>query len=411
MKRLAQARADVAAAVPLLPEVEVGVAEALGLALAADVVAPHPVPPFANSAVDGYAVLASDTRDVPVMLEVVEDVPAGSLPEKDVAPGVAIRVMTGAPMPGGADAMVMVEDTDFDEPTVKVLAPASPGDHVRRAGGDFEAGDVVLAQGDRIDAVRIGLAASIGVTRLQIRRRPRVAVLSTGDEVLSPEATALPPGAIRDSNRPMLVAALRDVGAEVLDLGIVPDDERLLRSTLEEAASDADAVVSSGGVSMGQYDLVKKVLGDLGDVDFWRVAMQPAKPFAFGFLGGTPFFGLPGNPVSVMVAFEQFVRPALLTAMGASRVLRPRTAGVMAEAVSTSPEKAVFLRVAVARQGPRWFVEPSGGQGSNILSALAAADAFAVIPVGIGEVAAGDEVVLELFRSAETRSLEEADDD
>jgi molybdopterin molybdotransferase len=194
----------------------------------------------------------------------------------------------------------------------------------------------------------------------------------------------------------------------VRDLGIVPDEARLLRSTLEEAAAACDFVVSSGGVSMGEHDLVKRVLAELGRIEFWQVAMQPAKPFAFGTIGTTPFFGLPGNPVSAMVGFEQFVRPGILAAMGCTRLFRPRVPAVITERVSTNPDKTVFLRVEFTEYGR---VRLSGGQASNALSALAAADAFAVIPVGVGEVAAGASVLIELFRVDEARTLDEATDD
>jgi len=383
---------------PLLPRVEVPLATARGLVLAADVVAPHPVPPFTNSAVDGYAVRASDTASVPVELRVTGALAAGVVSSAVVAPGTAVQIMTGAPVPSGADAMVMVEDTVAAGDRVRITRSASPGDHIRLTGGDIAAGAVVLLQGDRLGPVHLGLLASVGVAVPVVGRRPVVAVLSTGDEIQPPDTAVLRPGMIRDANRPMLVGLLAELGVEVRDLGIVPDDSRLLRSTLEEAAASCDAVVTSGGVSMGEHDLVKEILAGLGRVEFWQVAMQPAKPFAFGFLGDTPLFGLPGNPVSSMVAFEQFVRPGL----------RPRIEAELAEPVATSPEKAVFLRVAFVSPG---VVRSAGGQASNVLSALAAADAFAVIPVGVGAVAAGDRVVVELFRAEESRTLAEATDD
>jgi molybdopterin molybdotransferase len=205
----------------------------------------------------------------------------------------------------------------------------------------------------------------------------------------------------------MLAAMLREMGATVMDLQIVPDDERLLRAALDEAAGGSDAVVTSGGVSMGEYDLVKQVLASLGNVEFWQVAMQPAKPFAFGFLGDTPLFGLPGNPVSVAVAFEQFVRPALLHRMGASRLFRRRSLAWAGESLSTNSDRTVFVRVSVSQEDGRDVVRRSGGQGSNVLGAFAAADAFAVIPVGTGDVGAGDRVEIEWFRAPETRTMEE----
>lgn len=407
MRRLAAARREVIGAMTPLPEAIVPLGEARGLVVSSDIVAQHDLPPFANTGVDGFAVRAADTAAAPVDLVVVEDVPAGRVPSHAVGEGEAIRIMTGAPMPLGADAVVMVEDTTSTADRVQVLRPAVPGDHIRPAGGDVAAGAVVLRAGDRLRPAHLGVLAALGVVDVPVTRRPRVAVASTGDEVLPPEA-ALRPGTIRDANRPLLIGLLDELGVAVHDLGIIPDDARLLRSVLEEAAATSDAVITSGGVSMGDYDLVKQVLGDLGRIEFWQVAMQPAKPFAFGALGVTPFFGLPGNPVSVLVAFEQFVRPALLARMGARRLFRPRVMARLGEAVSTNPTKVVFVRVAWAGSG---VVVPAGGQGSNVLSAAAAADGFAVIPVGVGEVAAGSEVTVEVFGAAETRTLGEADDD
>jgi len=408
MRPLAEAQREVLGAMRPLSSVPVDLAGALGLALAEPVTAPHDVPPFANSGMDGFAVAAADTAGAPVVLEVLEDVPAGSVPTRALSPGASIRIMTGAPLPDGADAVVMVEETEQAEAgKVRIRSAVEPGTAVRPAGGDLAAGTVVFGAGTRLTAHHLGVLASIGVSAPLVRRRPVVAVLSTGDEVMPVDTAVLPPGRIRDANRPMLVGMLADLGATVVDLGIVPDDARLLRATLEEASGAADAVVTSGGVSMGDYDLVKQVLGDLGRIDFWQVAMQPAKPFAFGFLGETPLFGLPGNPVSVTVAFEQFVRPALLTRMGADRVFRPRVAAVLGHAVDTNPEKAVFLRVALTRQGERLVATSTGGQASNVLSALAAADGFAVIPVGTGGLDAGEAVEVELFRAAETRTASE----
>ncbi|HSM01346.1 MAG TPA: gephyrin-like molybdotransferase Glp [Acidimicrobiia bacterium] len=410
MRPLTEAQRDVLDAMTPLPPERVPLAEARGLVLAEPVAAPHPVPPFDNSAVDGFAVRAADTAEVPVTLAVVEDVSAGSVPSREVGPGQAIRIMTGAVLPVGADAVVMVEDTESNAGEVRVLAGARPGDHVRPSGGDLGQGAVVFEAGERLFPAHLGVLAAIGVARPLVCRRPVVAVLSTGDELTPVETERLRPGGIRDSNRPMLVGMLADLGAEALDLGIVPDDEDALRTALDDASRRADAVVTSGGVSMGEHDLVKKVLADLGTVDFWRVAMQPAKPFAFGFLGETPLFGLPGNPVSVVVAFEQFVRPALLERMGARRLFRPRSAAVAGESLRTDPEKIVFLRVVVDPGEDAPVVRPAGGQASNVLSALAAADAFAVIPVGVGDVAEGDRVEVEWFGSMERRTRKEAID-
>jgi molybdopterin molybdotransferase len=407
VRPLSDAQRDVLAAMRPLPAAEVPLGDALGLVTAVPVHAPHDVPPFANSAVDGYAVRAADTVGGSVRLPVLEDVPAGSVPARTVEAGTAIRIMTGAPLPGGADAVVRVEDTETDGEAVVIHREVGSGTAVRDAGGDVGAGDEVFPAGERLTAHHLGVLAALGVVRPVVRRRPVVAILSTGDEVVPPETDVPAPGAIRDANRPALAAMLGGAGAVVRDFGIVGDDADRLRAVLDEAAGGSDAVVTSGGVSMGDYDLVKEVLGGLGGVQFWQVAMQPGKPFAFGRLGATPFFGLPGNPVSVAVAFEQFVRPALLHRMGARFVFRPRVRGTLAEAVSTEGARTVFLRVRAEYRDGTWVAAPSGGQSSNMLAALARADAFAVIPAGIGDVAAGTEVDLEMFRWPERRTMEE----
>jgi molybdopterin molybdotransferase len=409
MKPLVEAQREILAAMAPLREAEVPLAEALGLCLTEDVVAPYPVPPFANSSVDGFAVQAADTGAAPTELEVLEDVPAGRWPAGPLRSGAAVRIMTGAPLPEGADAVVMVEQTAaLAAGRVRVLSPVAPGDGVRVAGSDLPAGAAVFRAGERLGPAHLGVLAALGLARPRVRRRPRVALLSTGNEVMPPDTAELAPGCIRDANRPLLAGMLAEVGAEVLDLGIVGDDAAQLADALQSAAADADAVITSGGVSVGDYDLVKQVLASLGGVQLWRVALQPGKPFAFGALGETPFFGLPGNPVSVMVAFEQLVRPALLRRMGARVLFRPRLPGVLVEATRTDPERTVFLRVQAAFRSGRWEAMPSGAQGSHVLSALTRADAFAVVPAGTGDLPAGAAVELEMFRWPETRSMEEA---
>ena len=407
MLALGEAQRAVLDVVEPLPRVTCDLAESHGLALAEDVVAPHDVPPFANSAMDGFAVLATDVARTPVDLEIIEDVAAGNVAAKAVTAGSAVRIMTGAPMPAGADTVVPVEDSETDGSTVRLLAGRPSGANVRAAGGDLRAGDLVMEAGTRIDATKLAVLASLGISPT-VRRRPVVAIFSTGDELRSPQTRDLEPGAIRDSNRPLIHQLLLELGCDVQDLGIVPDDAQALRGTLEHGFPEADLIVSSGGVSMGDRDLVRQVIGDIGSVDLWKVAVKPGKPFAFGRVAGRPFFGLPGNPVSVFVSFEQFVRPAILTMLGARLVFRVRTQGQAMERLDGDPVRVTFARVAVGSEdGGGFVVRSAGGQGSNILTALSRADAFAVIPPG-ADVGAGERVELEMFRWPEGRSREEA---
>lgn len=406
MRRLVDVQREVLGSVRQLGSMSVPVSRALGLVLAEDVVAPHDVPPFANSAMDGYAVCAKDTQPAPAELKVIEDVAAGHVAAWTVTSGTAVKIMTGAPMPAGATAVVRVEDTAEEGGSVRILDGVLDGENVRAAGGDLAAGSVVFAAGTRLTPHHLGVLASIGVFEPRVHRRPVAAVLSTGDEVVPAEAPLLP-GQIHDSNRPQLLALLDELGVETIDLGIVGDDAAALRAAVARGAAEADVLLTSGGVSMGEYDLVKGIVSEAGDVNIWRVAIKPAKPFAFGNVGGTPFFGLPGNPVSVVVAFEQFARPALLKMMGAKALFRPRIAAVLEADVQTDPEKTVFLRVVAELKGDKWTARPADGQASNQLTALANANAFAVVPVGTSGVAAGSRVDLEMFRWPETRSEEE----
>jgi molybdopterin molybdotransferase len=407
MRPLRVAQTEVLSGLPLLPEVEEPLASSLGLALVGPIVAPHPVPPFANSAMDGYAVRSQDVSKAPVALRVIEDVAAGSVAIRAVGAGTAIKIMTGAPMPAGADAVVRVEDTTQEggEVTIRIGVPA--GTSVRAAGGDVEAGAQVFPPGTRLAPIHIGVLANLGIHRVPVRRRPRVALASTGDELVAVDGPPLGPGQIRDSNRPMLSALLTELGTEVVDLGRIPDQAAELRRSLAEGVDRADAVITSGGVSMGEYDLVKAVLMEMGNVDFWQVAMQPAKPFAFGRVKGRPFFGLPGNPVSSIVAFEQFVRPGLLKMMGASRLFRPRIKGRTKVELRTDPAKTVFVRVRTWMENEVRWSEPSGGQSSNVLTAVATGDAFAVVEEGIDRIGAGDSVTLEMYRWPEERTFDD----
>ena len=409
MRALREAQSEVLDAVPALEARRVGIREALGLVLVEDVTARHDLPPFANSAMDGYAVRSVDVRDAPVALPVVDEVAAGAVATHEVGPGSAIKIMTGAPMPRGADAVVKVEDTESAGPDrVRILTAVDAGTALRLAGGDVAEGTTVLRRGERLRPPHLGVLAALGEAYPLVSKRPVVSIMSTGDEIVPPETKELGPGKIRDSNRFLLRGLLEELGAVVIDHGIVRDDSVSLSRVLNHAARESDVIVTSGGVSMGEYDVVKEVFAGMGNVDFWRVAMQPAKPFGFGLLADRPFFGLPGNPVSVVVAFEQYLRPALLKMMGASTLFRPRVAGTMVESVATDPEKVVFLRMHARYESDRWLAALSGGQSSNVLSALAAANAFGVVPVGVGSLDVGDHVALEMFGWQESRTREEA---
>jgi molybdopterin molybdotransferase len=291
---------------------------------------------------------------------------------------------------------VKVEDTDGGLDTVTVNVATPVGTSVRSAGGDVTAGARVMEAGTRLGPPELGMLASVGMTRPRVRRRPVAAIMATGDELRPPDTPTLEPGQIRDSNSTVMATLLTDLGAEVRNYGIVGDDPGRFNQLLEAAAGVADIIVTSGGVSMGDYDVVKQA--GRADVGFYQVAMQPGKPFAFGQIDGVPFFGLPGNPVSVLVSFEQFMRPALLQMMGSSNRFRPQIPGVAAEPMATNPEKLVFVRVAVTWERGRATAVSSGGQSSHQLSGLVAADAFALVPVGTGTIDTGDAVTLEMFR-------------
>ncbi len=409
MRPLGDMQAEVLESVPRLDAIEVGLEDAVGSVLAEDVFAPEDLPGFENAAMDGFAVVASDVDRPSIELDVIDDVAAGSVSSATVTAGTAARIMTGAPIPPGANAVVPVEVTEvISDGRVRILEPATVGDHVRPVGGSVRAGSLVFESGLRLRPPHVSVLASMGA-RPVVRRRPVVAMMSTGDELVPPSTRTLEPGAIRDSNRTLLRGLLTDLGLEVRDYGIVGDSPGSFEAALDDATKGADVVVTSGGVSMGAYDVVKLTLRDRGSVDFLKIAMQPGKPLGFGTVDGIPFFGLPGNPVSVFVSFEQLVRPALLAMMGADRLFRDRVPGSLGDGINTNPEKDVFVRVTTGRDSDgRWHARSSGGQSSNVLSALAFADALAVVPVGVGRVEPGGTVELEMIHWPEARSREEA---
>ena len=388
---LADAQAAILDAVGVLAPVPYKRDAARGLVLAHEIVAVEPVPPFANTGMDGYAVRAADT---PGTLRVVGELPAGRAPTTPVGPGEAIRIMTGAPMPDGADAVVMVERTRLDGEFVDVET-ARVGEHIRFAGGDVEAGATVFDAGTLLTPAHVGVIASLDLQEIACVPRPRVCVVSTGDELV--ERGPLAPGQIRDSNRPMLLALLAEVGCEPVDGGSVRDDEAAITEAVVRAADTSDALLTSGAVSVGDYDFVKVVLErvakERGGTYAWsQVAIKPAKPLAFATLGSVPAFGLPGNPVSSRVSFELFARPALRKLAGRRDVLPTPVRATAAVAFDRRPDGKLHLdRVRVEIVDGRYACTRAGVQASNVLSGMAAANGLALIPDGDG-IAAGAEV-------------------
>ena len=372
---------------------EVPLAEARGLVTAVPVVATEAVPPFANTAMDGFAVRAADTAVSPVDLGIVGTLPAGVAPDVEVGVGEAIRIMTGAPMPPGADAVVEVERTSVsDDGSVVTVAVEVPvGKHVRSAGDDLRPGDEVVGAGTTLGPGHLGVLASIGVERVVVFRRLRVGVLSTGDELVD-GSVPLMAGQIRDANRPALLGLLDEMGVVPVDLGRVADDEAAIAGALLDGVAGCDAVLTSGGVSMGDFDYVKVVLDRIGEMRWMQVAIRPAKPLAFGLVDGVPVFGLPGNPVSSMVSFELFARPALRAMSGHRGLDRPRVeAVVVGELRRRTDGKVHFGRVVVEYRDGRYLAWSAGGQGSHQLAAMATATGLAILPDGDG-MSDGDEV-------------------
>jgi molybdopterin molybdotransferase len=368
---------------PLEPE-PVPILEALGRVLAQDVHADADVPPYANSSMDGYAVLAADTagasRQSPSRLHVVADLAAGYVTEVEVTPGTAVRIMTGAPIPPGADAVVRVEDTAAQGEWVQILTEVPVGQYVRPAGEDVRQGELVLQRGTTVRPQEVGMLATLGHREVQMFRRPRVAILATGDEVMEIDAP-LAPGKIRDANSYSNAAQVVKHGGIPIMLGIARDRvEELTERIRAGLAQGVDLFLTSGGVSVGDFDLVKDVLTAQGEISFWRVRMKPGKPLAFGRIGEVPVLGLPGNPVSVMVSFETFVRPALLKMQGVTDWERPTVEAVLMDEVGRKDSRRHYLRVRVEEHAGQFRAYLTGGQGSGILSSMVRANALAIIP-------------------------------
>ncbi|MDI1289554.1 MAG: molybdopterin molybdotransferase MoeA [bacterium] len=390
-------RDGILAGIGVLSPIEVPLSSAHGCVLAADVAAPWPLPSFDNSSMDGYAVIASDIANAsdanPVSLTVIDDVPAGFRSTEAVTAGTAVRIMTGAPMPEGADAVVPVERTDGGTEVVFVNQPVDRGGYIRRAAEDVVAGEIVLEEGTLIGARQLAILAAVGCGLVFVHPRPRIAVISTGSELVEP-GLPLRHGLISDSNSYLLVAAAREAGADAYRVGPIMDDERLFMETVEDQIHRCDLILTSGGVSMGAYDTVKTVLSALGTVEFVKVAMNPGMPQGHGFVGEehVPIITLPGNPVSSYISFENFVRPVIRRMRGIEDIMRPELQAECGEALNSPSGKRQFAR---ARFLPSGAVVPTGtGQGSHVMGGLAHAEGLIVIPEDVTKIEVGEIVTV-----------------
>jgi molybdopterin molybdotransferase len=397
-----EARERVLSRIKPLQPLELPLTEAYGCVLATSVRAERDIPDFASSAMDGFAVRSSEvvsaTPAEPVELHVVGKAAIGERPEGTVGGGEAFGIATGAPVPAGADTVVPVENTQARGDRVRVLAGTPSGKHVRPSGEDVRAGETLVEAGRRLQAPELALLATAGSSHPLVHPRPRVVVLSTGDELVPP--THRPDyGQVRDANAFTLFGALREAGAVPMLAGIVRDDVDSFREAVLSHLAQADAFISSGGVSVGERDVVKAAFFRRGDVEFFKVAMQPGMPQGFGEIEGTPYFGLPGNPVSVFVSFEVFVRPALLKMMGRRQLFRPEVPARLEEDVTGPAGKTQFARVRVRRTKEGWSATPTGSRGSNLIATVAKANGLAIVPQGVETARAGSRVSVMLFRS------------
>lgn len=399
-----EARDRILAQISPLQPIELPLQEAEGCVLAQEILATADLPEFASSAMDGFAVRSGDvaaaTPASPVELRIVGRAAIGERPEATVGGGESVRIATGAPIPAGADAVVPIENCDVVGDTVRILAASPEGKHVRPAGEDVRAGETLLKAGRRLGAPELGLLATAGAAHPLVHPRPRVVVLSTGDELVPPGRVP-EYGQVRDSNAYLLFGALREAGAVPMLAGVVPDEADELKDRVLSHLVQADAFISSGGVSVGERDVVKAAFFRRGELDFYRVAMQPGMPQGFGHIEGKPFFGLPGNPVSVFVSFEVFIRPALRKMMGRRQLFRPEVTARLDADVTGPRGKAQYARVRVRRTKEGWVATPTGARGSNLISTVSRANALAIVPPGIETAPAGSEVQVMVFRPTE----------
>ena len=395
-----QALETILGQVRVLGAERVDILSARGRVLAQDIVSGLDVPPLDNSAMDGYAVrhtdVATASADQPALLKIMGDLPAGYTSKDTLEPGQALRIMTGAPLPPGSDTVIMQENTRSDGATVSILQSEKRGANVRYAGEDIKKGAVLSQAGALVRPAHIGIMASIKRAMVSVCQRPRVAILSTGDELVDIDED-LGPGKIVTSNSYSLASLVEDAGGTAIMLGIARDTKEALRSRMLEGLH-ADIIISSGGVSVGDYDFVKDVLQELGlDMKFWKVLMRPGQPLAFGIIGGKPAFGLPGNPVSAMVSFEQFVRPAMRKMSGHTRLFRTVIEAIARENVKGREGRKFFVRCRLAQKDGQWHATTTGEQGSGILMSMAAASGLMVIPADVSGVSAGDRVKVQVL--------------
>ena len=395
MRTVEEHRAVVTGLLPPMPAERVPLALAHGRVLAADVPALVALPGFDNSAMDGYAARAAELAQLPARLPVADDIPAGRTDVRPLEPGTVQRIMTGAPLPAGADVVVPVEQTDARTDVVEIRSCPAPGTHLRRAGEDIAAGTVALAAGTPLGAAQLGLAAAVGHSELPVARRPSVLVLSTGSELVEPGADLLP-GQIYESNSALLAAAVADAGGTARRLHFVPDDVDQFLATVRAELASADLLITSGGVSAGAYEVVKDAFAALGTVEFVKVAMQPGGPQGAGTVEGVPVVTLPGNPVSSFVSFEVFVRPALRRALGHATPDRLRAPATLTEPLRSPAGRRQFLR----GRYDGGQVSQVGGPGSHLVAHLARANCLVVVPEDVTELPAGASVDVVLIEGA-----------